>query len=267
MKNKCIGVFDSGLGGLTVVKELKRVLPDENIIYFGDTARVPYGTRSDDTIIKFVKSDINFLKSFDLKAIIVACGTASTVALPVLEDKQDIPVIGVVKPTVTAAVEKSKSKRIAVLGTPGTIKSGMYENEIKKISPDSFVVNKACTLFVPIVESGCTHDDIAYHVCKKYLDDILSSDVDTIILGCTHYPLLTDTISKIAGPDITLINSGAETARYIKNYLEQNNLLADGINVHHSYYVSDSVDSFESTAELFLGDKITDIQKIDIDKY
>ncbi len=268
MNNKYIGVFDSGLGGLTVVKELKRVLPDENIIYFGDTGRVPYGTRSNDTIIKYVKSDINFLKSFDIKAIIVACGTASTVALPKIKYDVGIPIIGVVSPTVESAVKQSKSKRIAVLGTPGTIKSGMYEQQIKAIEPDAFVINKACTLFVPIVENGCTNDEIAYHVCKKYLDDVLKHNVDTIILGCTHYPLLTQTIAKIAGPDITLVNSGAEAARYTKDYLSANNMCADKkAEFQYRYYVSDSVESFLDIADLFLGEHITDIQKIDIENY
>ena len=268
MDNRCIGVFDSGLGGLTVVKQLKKVLPDENIIYFGDTGRVPYGTRSNETIIKYVKSDVNFLKSFDIKAIIVACGTASTVALPLMKQNSEIPLIGVVEPTVEAAVKKSKTKRIAVLGTPGTIKSGMYEKIIRQIEPDAFVVNKACTLFVPIVENGCTDDEIAYHVCKKYLDEVLKKNVDTIILGCTHYPLLTKTISKIAGPDITLINAGAETAKYIKEYFAQNGLCANKKrNQQYMYYVSDSVDNFSAIADLFLGEHIENIEKIDIDKY
>ena len=268
MNNKYIGVFDSGLGGLTVVKELKKVLPDENIIYFGDTGRVPYGTRSNDTIIKYVKSDINFLKSFDIKAIIVACGTASTVALPVIEDEMDIPVIGVVSPTVQAAVASSKSKRIAVLGTPGTIKSGKYEEEIRQLAPDAFVINKACTLFVPIVENGSTNDEIAYHVCRKYLDDVLAQNVDTIILGCTHYPLLEQTIAKIAGPGIKLISSGREAATYAKDYLAKYGMLADRKqDVQYRYYVSDSVDNFSCMADLFLGEHIHNIEKIDIENY
>ncbi len=268
MNSKYIGVFDSGLGGLTVVKELKKVLPDENIIYFGDTGRVPYGTRSNDTIIRYVKSDINFLRSFDIKAIIVACGTASTVALPVIKDKMDIPIIGVVSPTVEAAVCSSKSKRIAVLGTPGTIKSGKYEEQIKQLAPDAYVVNKACTLFVPIVENGCTDDDIAYHVCKKYLDEVLRHDIDTIILGCTHYPLLEQTIARIAGDGITLINAGRETARYAKQYLEKYDMLStQKQDMQYRYYVSDSVDNFSCMADLFLGEHITNIEKTDIDKY
>ena len=268
MDNRYIGVFDSGLGGLTVVKELKKVLPNENIIYFGDTGRVPYGTRSDDTIIKYVRSDINFLKTFDIKSIIVACGTASTVALPRIQHELDIPAIGVVSPTVEAAVKASKSGRIAVLGTPGTIKSGKYEQQIKSIRPDSYVTNMACTLFVPIVENGCTDDEIAYHVCKKYLEEVLTHDVDTIILGCTHYPLLEKTISSVAGDGITLINAGRETARYAKMFLENNNMLADTRqDKQYRFYVSDSVDNFSGMADLFLGEHIQSIEKIDIDKY
>ncbi len=268
MDNKYIGVFDSGLGGLTVVKELKKVLPDENIIYFGDTGRVPYGTRSDDTIIKYVQSDINFLKTFDIKAIIVACGTASTVALPMIEPELDIPVIGVVSPTVYAAVNASKSGRIAVLGTPGTIKSGKYEQQIKELRPDAYVTNMACTLFVPIVENGCTEDEIAYHVCKKYLDAVLREDVDTIILGCTHYPLLERTIASIAGDGIKLINAGRETARYAKRFLTENDMLSKARqSEQYKFYVSDSVDNFSEMADIFLGEHIGSIEKIEIDKY
>lgn len=268
MDNKYIGVFDSGLGGLTVVKELKKVLPDENIIYFGDTGRVPYGTRSDDTIIKYVRSDINFLKTFDIKSIIVACGTASTVALPVINHELDVPAIGVVAPTVQAAVNASKTGRIAVLGTPGTIKSGKYEQQIKELRPDAYVTNMACTLFVPIVENGCTDDEIAYHVCKKYLDSVLAHDIDTIILGCTHYPLLEKTIASIVGDGITLINAGRETARYAKAFLEENNMLSnERKDDQYRFYVSDSVDNFSGMADLFLGEHIDNIEKTDIDKF
>jgi len=269
MNNRYIGVFDSGLGGLTVVKQLKKVLPDENIIYFGDTGRVPYGTRSNETIIKYVKSDVSFLKSFDIKAIIVACGTASTVALPQMKQDSDIPLIGVVEPTVEAAVKKSKSKRIAVLGTPGTIKSGMYEKLIRQIEPDAFVINKACTLFVPIVENGCTDDEIAYHVCKKYLDEILKENVDTIILGCTHYPLLTEVIGDIMGEQVTLVDAGCESAYAVKRLLRKNDAAApyeaEGC---ASFYASDRAADFERLASNFLQEDIAhSAQQINIEAY
>ena len=269
MDNKYIAVFDSGLGGLTAVKELMKVLPNENIIYFGDTGRVPYGSRSDDTIIKYVRSDVNFLRTFNIKLIIVACGTASTVALPRIKNEVDIPMIGVLSPTVTAAVASTKNNRIGVLGTAGTIGSGKYEEEIKNINPDIFVYNKACPMFVPLVENGFIDDEVAYLVCKQYLDEVLASDVDTIILGCTHYPLLEKTIAKIAGPDVTLINSGAVTANYTKKYLTENDMLANQKQeIQYRYYVSDSIDNFAGVADTFLGKHIEDnIEKIDIESY
>lgn len=269
MDNKYIAVFDSGLGGLTAVKELMKVLPNENIIYFGDTGRVPYGSRSDDTIIKYVRSDVNFLRTFNIKLIIVACGTASTVALPRIKNEVDIPMIGVLSPTVTAAVASTKNNRIGVLGTAGTIGSGKYEEEIKNINPDIIVYNKACPMFVPLVENGFIDDEVAYLVCKQYLDEVLASDVDTIILGCTHYPLLEKTIAKIAGPDVTLINSGAVTANYTKKYLTENDMLANQKQeIQYRYYVSDSIDNFAGVADTFLGKHIEDnIEKIDIESY
>ena len=269
MDNKYIAVFDSGLGRLTAVKELMKVLPDENIIYFGDTGRVPYGSRSDSTIIKYVRSDVNFLRSFDIKLIIVACGTASTVALPHIQNEVDIPMLGVLLPTVNAAVKATKNKKIGVLGTSGTIGSGKYEEEIKKINPDIFVYNKACPMFVPLVENGFIDDEVAYIVCKKYLDGVLSEGVDTIILGCTHYPLLEKTIAKIAGPEITLINAGAETANYTKKYLTENDMLSsEKMDVQYRYYVSDSIDNFAGVADKFLGKPIENsIEQIDIEKY
>lgn len=269
MNDKYIGVFDSGLGGLTTVKELMKVLPEENIIYFGDTARVPYGTKSDSVIIKYVRSDVNFLKSFDIKMIIVACGTASSVALPVIKDECGVPIIGVVSPTVRAALGATRNNRIAVLGTNTTINSGKYESEIKSLSPDTFVFNKACPLFVPIVENGCIDDEIARLVCKKYLDEVIESGADTVILGCTHYPILERTISKILGGKVRLINSGAETADYTKRYLAQNDMLCSGrSDRQYRYYVSDSAENFSSVANIFLdGHFGGDIQKINIENY
>ena len=269
MNNKSIAVFDSGLGGLTAVKELMKVLPNENIIYFGDTGRVPYGTRSNNTIIKYVRSDVNFLKTFDIKLIIVACGTASTVALPHIKNETDIPMIGVLEPTVQAAIDASEKNRIGILGTSGTISSGKYEEEIKIINPDIFVYNKACPMFVPLVENGFIDDEVAYLVCKKYLDEVLKADVDTIILGCTHYPLLEKTISKIVGPHIKLINSGAVTANFTKKFLEENNLLSDRTTGgEYRYYVSDSAENFTDVADKFLGKHIEDsIEQINIENY
>ncbi len=269
MNNKYIGVFDSGLGGLTAVKKLMEVMPDENIIYFGDTARVPYGTRSEDTIIKYVKSDISFLNTFELKMILVACGTASTVALEKMKDELPIKTFGVVEASVDKASRLTKTGKIGVLGTPGTIKSGKYEEYLKKINPKFSVYSKACPMFVPIVENGYQDSEVARLVACDYLKELLNKDIDTIILGCTHYPLLKDVIGKIAGSGVKLVDPGAELAEYAKDYLVKNNLTATKrLDEQYKYFISDSVENFTTLANRFLGKNIDEnIEKIDIEKY
>lgn len=266
MSHKCIGVFDSGLGGLTCVKELMEILPMEPIIYFGDTGRVPYGTKSDETIIKYTKSDINFLKTFDLKMIVVACGTASSIALPVLKDQVDVPIFGVIDSAVEAAVASTKNKKIGIIGTAGSIRSGAYEKKIKELDKEIETVAVACPLFVPLVETGHTEGEIARLAVEEYLDKIKAADVDTLILGCTHYPLLKKVIGQVMGDGVTLIDPGRITAGYVKKYLEENNITAK--ESHYKFFVSDCPDEFEQLAKAFLQKDIPGgIEKIDIEKY
>lgn len=266
MPEKYIGVFDSGLGGLTCVKELMELLPNEPIVYFGDTGRVPYGSKSNETIIKYAKSDIKFLKTFDLKMIVVACGTASAIALPVIEDELDIPTFGVINAAATEAVSATKNGRIGIIGTAGSIRSGAYEKRIKEINPEIVTTATACPLFVPLVEAGHTKSEVARLVAEEYLEKIKSAGVDTLILGCTHYPLLKETIGKVMGENVTLIDPGKIVAGYVRDYLKENNLLSNGGS--YKFFVSDCPEDFEHLAREFLQREIPGgIEKIDIEKY
>lgn len=269
MKNNPIGVFDSGLGGLTAVKELLKILPNEDIIYFGDTGRVPYGNRSRETIIKYAVDDINFLRSKNVKMIIAACGTVSSVAFDVGVDL-NIPFTGVLEPTAKAAVMATRNGRIGIIGTTATINTGAYKNEIKRLNKNIKVFEKDCPLFVPLVENGFIGDDpITLEVAKRYLNDLKAYDIDTLILGCTHYPIISSTISKVVGQNVTIINSGKETALFSYEKLKSLNLLNQKKNKGNcSFFVSDSIESFTKTAELFLcKDAGKYVKKIDINKY
>lgn len=261
---KYIGIFDSGLGGLTNVKELRKIMPNENIVYFGDTGRVPYGSRSNDTIIKYTRQDIRFLMSFPLKAIIVACGTVSSVALDVVKDELEIPIIGVVEPSVKSAIKATKNKKIGIIGTEGTIKSGSYKKKILSEFPECEVYDVPCPLFVPLVENGYIKSEATKIIAREYLEPIKEKGVDTLILGCTHYPLLTEVIGEIMGSNVTLINPGFETARYAREIIE----CEEGTKGTTDYYVSDSVDKFSYLASMFLEDKIDNkVKKIDIEEW
>ncbi|MBQ7751596.1 MAG: glutamate racemase [Clostridia bacterium] len=269
MDNRSIGVFDSGLGGLTAVKQIMAELPNESIVYFGDTGRVPYGSRSRETIIKYSKSDINFLLSKDVKLIVVACGTVSSVALPVLKSTVPITMIGVVEAAASAAIEATKNNRIGVIGTKGTIKSGAYEKYIALKNPEIKTFSKACPLFVPLVENGHFDTMVAELVVEEYLTEIKESGIDTLILGCTHYPLLKNTIARFMGDSVTLIDAGAEVAKLLKKTLEKEDILAEKpANDQFKYYVSDDVDGFESLGGMFLERTLSNkVEKIDIEKY
>ncbi len=270
MDNRSIGVFDSGLGGLTAVKQIMRELPDESIIYFGDTGRVPYGTRSRDTILKYTRGDIRFLKSFDVKMIVIACGTASSAALPAIKDEFDIPIVGVIDAAVYAAVRATKNKKIGVIGTQGTIKSREYERQIKAYDREMELYTKACPLFVPLVENGHFDTEVTRLVVAEYLEEIRGAGVDTLILGCTHYPLLKKVISEYMGDGVTLINAGAEAAIYLKKKLTNENMLhdADRDSEQYRYYVSDSKETFSELGGIFLETEINgQVEKIDIEKY
>lgn len=255
MNNEAIGVFDSGIGGLTTVKELNELLPNENIIYFGDTARLPYGTRSKDTIIKYANQDVNFLKKHKIKMIIAACGTISSVigSKPLVDD---MPFTGVLLPAAQAACGATRNGRIGVIGTQATIKSGSYGKAIKNIRPNTFVVGNPCPLFVPLVENGYTDlgNPVTTLVAEQYLKIMKDEGVDTLILGCTHYPILKDIIADIMGDDVKLISPGAEAAKYANMCLLDKDLLNDSESIgKNTYFVSDSIEMFESNAKMFLG--------------
>lgn len=254
-----IGAFDSGLGGLSVVKELHRVLPGEDIVYFGDTGRVPYGTKSADTIVRYARDDEAFLLSHDVKLIIAACGTVSSVASSTASSLP-VPFIGVVDPACRAAVKATRNNRVGLLGTSATIRSGSYEKRLKEWAPEIRVTAAACPLFVSLVESGwITRDDpVTVAAAKRYLAPVVESGVDTLILGCTHFPILSDIIRDIVGEDVTLINTGTCAAEAAALYLSEQNALADRSKGNTHYYVSDCPDSFSETASILLGREIGD---------
>lgn len=265
---RAIGVFDSGLGGLTVVKELCQVLPKEDIVYFGDTGRVPYGTKSIDTIKKYAAEDERFLLSKDVKLIIAACGTVSSVASSIAEDLP-VPYFEVVSHAARAAAEITKNKKIAVLGTAATVKSGKHAEYIKRLLPDADVKAYACTLFVPLVEEGwySADDAVVLETVRRYLQPVISFGADTVILGCTHYPVLTEAIAKVLGEGVTLINAGTATSCAVLRYLEENSLLNETeTEGEHRFYVSDKPDSFRSIASVLLGEEIDEnkIEQVDL---
>lgn len=263
-----IGVFDSGLGGLTAVRALERIMPEENIVYFGDTGRVPYGTRSKSTLLRYAKQDLAFLRTHDINAVLVACGTVSSIAIEELRNISDVPVVGVVEPSAAAAINATKNKIIGVIGTGVTVASGSFDKAIKEIDPDVKVVTTACPLFVPLVENGFIEKDneITRLTAEKYLADIKASGADTLILGCTHFPIIADIIASVM-PGVTLINSGEEAAKSIYSMMENKNmLLSEGGN--HSFFVSDEISGFEKIAEMFLGHSINgQVEKINIEEY
>ena len=265
--NRPIGVFDSGLGGLSVIKELQLVLPNENIVYFGDTGRVPYGTRSNDTIVKYARQDERFLLSHNVKLIIAACGTVSSVAA-FTENELPVPFIEVVSPTAEAAVKATRNGRIGVLGTTATINSNSYKNKMLSIRSDLTVVQKACPLFVQLVENGWIdrNDEVTVATAKRYLAPLIEQEVDTVILGCTHFPAIQNIIGDILGSGTTLINSGQQAALKAESYLLQNDAL--GFGGQHKFYVSDKAESFASTAGILLGSDIGDsVETINIEDF
>ena len=253
-----IGVFDSGLGGLTTVSELHRLMPNENIVYFGDTGRVPYGTRSRETVRKYAQQDMNFLLSKDVKMIIAACNTVSASILPEDIENLDIPFVEVLKPAAKAAVEATKNGVIGVIGTPATVKSGAYKNAIAELDKNIEVVSSPCALFVPLVENGFTapYNEVTRLVALQYLDPILKSGADTLILGCTHYPVIKPIIGKIMGQGVTLIDSGQQAAHAAKEALEKNGMLNLTKMIGNTeYFVSDSASEFAHNARPIIGEE------------
>lgn len=266
-----IGVFDSGVGGLTVAREIMRQIPNERLVYFGDTARVPYGNKSKETVTKFSKQIVRFLETQKVKAIVVACNTASAYALEEIEKELDIPVIGVVKPGARVAAEVTRNKKVGVIATAGTIQSQIYTEYIQGIQSDIQVIGKACPLFVPLVEEGLLEDPVTDEIATRYLNELKDIDIDTLILGCTHYPLIRSTLGRIMGESVTLVNPAYETARELKSLLEKEGLLNPstqrlGTN-QYQFFVSDGADKFKTFANSILKYGILSAQIIHIEEY
>lgn len=270
MKTAPVGIFDSGVGGLTVMREVVKQLPDEKIVYFGDTARVPYGSKSQKTIIHFSEQIIRFLKTKEVKAIVIACNTASALALDAVRDEFDIPIIGVVVPGARAAVSVSENKKVGVIGTEATVLSGMYSKVIKSIDPEMSVTEKACPLFVPIVEEGLRDHKVMGEVIEYYLESLKNTDIDSIILGCTHYPLIRHSISRYLGEAIKIVNPAYEAARDLKELLNNNEILND-IKVdkeeQYQFFVSDEAEKFSKFANTVMPFEITNTKVINIEEY
>jgi len=272
-KDKPIGIFDSGVGGLTVVKEITRHLPDESIIYLGDTARVPYGIKSPETVIKYSRQNAKFLKGKGIKLLVVACNTSSAVSLPILRDEIDIPVIGVIEPGARAAVRGTKTGRIGVIGTEATVKSGAYEKAIKeargkKQEARLEVTSKPCPLFVPLAEEGWFENEVAEMTAEIYLKDFRGNGVDILVLGCTHYPLLKKTIQKTVGNGVILIDSAEETAREVEGLLKEKGLISNSESAVKDFYVTDNPERFSKVGKVFLGENgLGRLSIVDISSY
>jgi len=259
MDNRPIGVFDSGLGGLTAVRQLTALLPAEDVIYFGDTGRVPYGTRSPETIEKYVIQDCRFLERFDVKMIIAACGTASSVAPHVLEGLA-VPAIGAVKPAAAAALAATKTGRIGVIGTAATARTDVFRKLIQAADPNTEVITAACPLFVPLVENGWIDpgDEIVLGTAKRYLLPLREQGIDTLILGCTHFPLLAPVIAAVMGEEVTLIDAGKEAALVCEKTLRERELLKKEGTGSCRFFVSDRPDDFTAVASMFLGREVSE---------
>ncbi len=265
--NSYIGVFDSGIGGLTVVKSIIDSMPNENIIYFGDTAHVPYGTRSPRQVTEYVLSDVKFINTFDIKAIVIACNTADSIARSKVEELYDLPVFGVVDPASKRAAEVTKNNKIGVIATNATIKSESYNSAIAKYNTDAEVFGVACPLLVPLVENGRFQkgDIVIETVIKEYLDPLMEKGIDTLVLGCTHYPLLLEIIEGLY-PDIKIISSSGAAAETLKNSLEEKGLISETNEIDRKYFVSDDAEGFMRQAKVFMGDSLGgDVKQVNID--
>jgi len=265
-----IGVFDSGLGGLTAVRQLRRLMPSENIIYFGDTARVPYGNRSRETLLQYARQDMRFLSRFDLKAVVIACGTISTNCLEELQCETAAPVIGVVEPAVRRAAELTRTGRVGLVATRASVSSGAYERAFHQIDSELEVHALACPLFVPLVEEGrCRPGDVVIEtIAREYLTPLKEAGIDTLVLGCTHYPLLEEVIGGVMGPDVALVDVGAEAAKACRALLVEQDALAAGREGSARYYTSDRAVDFQRLSTLFLGEDAGGlVERIDISQY
>ena len=258
-----IGVFDSGIGGLTVVKALIEELPSESIVYFGDTARVPYGTKSKSTIVKFSLENVEFLLRFGVKCIVIACNTSSSWALPTLRKYFKVPIVGVIRPGALAAVRQTRTKRIGVIGTTATIKSDAYEGAIHRIDPTIKVFSQSCPLFVPLVEEGWLNGTISRQVAEKYLEPMLHHRIDTLIMGCTHYPLLASTIQQVLGSRVTLVDSAKQTAAEVRGVLMGTDALRHQLgHPRYRFFVTDEPAHFNRLGHRFLGQVLGSVERV-----
>lgn len=266
-KTNPIGVFDSGIGGLTVVKRLEQFLPNENVVYFGDTARVPYGNKSNQTVIDYAKEDASFLIRKNVKIIIVACNTVSSVAISELRDKFEIPIIGMIEPGAKSAIENTKNGKIGVIGTYATINNKAYSKELKKIDKKLKVFEKACPLFVPLAEEGMINHPATKLIAEEYLSELKKNKIDTLILGCTHYPILSKVIQEVIGDEVTLIDSGTAASTLVEDYLNGRGLRNESHQSgKHDFYVSDLPTKFKNIADTFLGRHIEYLTKVNLEE-
>jgi len=259
-----IGVFDSGIGGLTVAQEITRSLPNEQIVYFGDTARVPYGTKSKESVIRFSKDNMNILLKYGVKLVVIACNTSTSWALNVIRKEYAVPVIGVIEPGSRRAVAVTRKKRIGVIATQSTVASKKYAQTILKMMPEAQVISRPCPLFVPLVEEGWLDGKVTENVAEEYLAPIRREEVDTLILGCTHYPLLRTVIQKVMGKSVTLVDSATETAREVKVLLDREGIAR--VSQHpprHEFLVSDEPEHFRLLAKRFLGHDLPHVRRVD----
>ena len=267
-RNSPIGIFDSGLGGLTVAREIFQLLPSEDVVYFGDVGRSPYGPRSKEIITQFSRQDTNFLIEQEVKIIVAACNTASSIALEFLQKEYSLQILGVIEPGAVSAVQATRNGKIGVIGTIGTIHSNAYAKAIEAIDPKIKVFSMACPLFVPLVEEGYIDKDATFLIAEDYVSPLKTTGIDTLILGCTHYPLLKPVIRKVLGDKVSLIDSATETSRVVYQHLLKTNALnpkrSEG---ERKFYVSDVPEQFAQMARHFLGDTVRSVMRIDITKY
>ena len=257
-----IGVFDSGLGGLTVVKELIHHLPNERMVYFGDTARVPYGTKSSETIIRYSREIVRALLKYKVKMVVVACNTASSLALDVLKKEFDVPILGVIEPGVRKAMEVTRNKKVGIIATSSTVKSGKYAQKIVQLDKHIIVTSQSCPLFVPLVEEGWFDHAVTYQVAQHYLGIMKKNKVDTLILGCTHYPLLKEVLHNVMGAKVQLVDSAQEVALQVKELLTRGRLLRTRLRPgQHTFIVSDEPKQFQRLASRFLGGGVKNVRK------
>lgn len=269
--NAPIGVFDSGVGGLTVAREIMRQLPDERIVYFGDTARVPYGSKSPETITRYSRQIVRFLQTQQVKAIVIACNSVSACSLEALEEETELPIIDVVRPGAKTALETTRNGKIGVIATEATVSSGIYKRYIEESDKSVSTISKACPLFVPLVEEGLWEDPVTDEIARRYLSDLIDRDIDTLILGCTHYPLIRSTVGRIMGEKVSLVNPAYETARALKLLLEKKGLESEkkpepGTELYR-FFVSDAADKFKKFANSILPYGILSAKVINIEEF